>query len=216
MGNNVYLVLEFDSELINIPFPDILSVDEFTQFYDNPLELVAALDDYLELGIPREEILDAYLASSLYNIKDDSQEFTDRALSIKYRRDIFDKEDLKKKLIGYLNGNLLRLREFSGMEEILTNYRKKRGTTKPISASEVEAVALIYLEDSYKRRKRTYYQLKDNGIRTKINEYPVDYSKTTVEQEMQDEVIALRTLTGMKLDDLISYAHKQLTSGRAR
>ena len=75
MNNPIYLVLEFDNTLINIPFRHLEYVDSFTEMYDNPLDLVAVLNKYLELGIPKEEILDAYLATSLYNINDDEQQY---------------------------------------------------------------------------------------------------------------------------------------------
>ena len=216
MNNNIYLVLEFDNNYINIPFGDLASVDEFTQIFDNPLELVGALDDYLELGLPREEILDAYLASSLYNINDDSQEFRDRTMAIKYNRDRFDNNDLKIKLVAYLKGNLSRLKELSGMEQILENYRKKKKTNRDISDKEIEAVGAIYLDSSYKRKKECYFKLKDKGIKTKTNEYKIDYRKTTIEELIKDDIMALISLTNMSLNELREYTHRQLASGRTR
>lgn len=216
MSNNIYLVLEFDNELINIPFKDLASVDEFTQIFDNPLELVAAMDDYLELDIPREEILDAYLASSLYNIKDDGQEFRDRSLAIKYNRDRFDRKDLQIKLVSYLNGNLKRLKEFSGMEQILANYRKKRSLNGEVMAREIEALCAIYLERNYKRQKECFFKLRDKGVKTKVNEYHVDYRKTTIEEIVAYDMRTLMATTGMSLVELRSYAHRQLTKGMHR
>lgn len=214
--NTIYLVLEFDNNIINIPFNGLEYVDEFTVMYDNPLELVASISQLLDFGIPNEEILDAYLASSLYNINDDQQEFKDRSLAIKYNRDRFDKNDLKIKLANYVKSDISRMSEYSGFENILNNYRNKKKMTGAITDREIDAVSDIYLSDNYKRRKESYYKLKDKGIRTKVDELKIDYSKTTLNELLEDEKYLLVTLTNKSLDELKEYTHKQLVSGHTR
>ena len=216
MDNNIYLVLEFDNNLINIPFRSLEYVDSFTEMYDNPLELVASLNKLLALGIPNEEILDAYLATSIYNINDDKQEFTDRSLAVKYNRNRFNKDDLLLKLITYLKSNLSNLHTFSGMENILNNYRKKKKITGNITDKEIEAISNIYLNDSYKRRKECYFKLKDKGIKIKEDEHKIDYSKVSLKELDEEELYLLITLTNMSLDELKEYTHKQMASGHTR
>lgn len=214
--NTIYLVLEFDNNIINIPFNGLEYVDEFTVMYDNPLELVASISQLLDFGIPNEEILDAYLASSLYNINDDQQEFKDRSLAIKYNRDRFDKNDLKIKLANYVKSDISRMSEYSGFENILNNYCNKKKMAGAITDREIDAVSDIYLSDNYKRRKESYFKLKDKGIRTKVDELKIDYSKTTLNKLLEDEKYLLVTLTNKSLDELKEYTHKQLVSGHTR
>ena len=216
MNNTIYLVLEFDNNLINIPFRNLEYVDSFTEMYDNPLDLVAVLNKYLELGIPKEEILDAYLATNLYNINDDDQQYKDRSLAIKYNYNRFNKDDLLLKLINYLKSDLTHLHDFSGMENILNNYRKKKNLTSNITDKEIEAISNIYLNDSYKRRKECYFKLKDKGIKIKVDEYKIDYHKVTIKELEEEEKQLLVILTNMSLDELKEYTHKQMASGHTR
>ena len=92
----VYLVLEYESGLYYIPFKDLACVDEFTSRYNSPLELCAVINDYLDLGKEREEMLDAYLTDNLDKLDDDMQEYDKRYLAIKYKRDNYDNLDLEK------------------------------------------------------------------------------------------------------------------------
>ena len=160
--------------------------------------------------------MDAYLASSLYNINDDSQDYNDRSLAIKYNRDRFDRNDLIIKLSKYLKEDKSRLHEYSGIEKILNNYREKKQLTGAITDREIDIISNIYLSDNYKRRKQCYYKLKDKGIRTKVNEIRIDYSKVTVKELEEEEIFLLITLTNMSLDELKEYTHKQMISGHTK
>ena len=100
--NEVYLVLEYEHRIIYIPFRKLEYVDEFTCGYDSPQALCKIINDYLELGIPDNEMLDAYLSDGIDKIYDDMQEYDKRYLAIQYTRDIYDDADLHAKFGNFI------------------------------------------------------------------------------------------------------------------
>ena len=124
MNKNIFLVLQYDYQYIYIPFNSLKDVDNYTVGFDNPLDLVATTGSILELNMPNEEILDAYLSEGEDKITDDSQEFKRRYLTIKYRRDDYVKDDLERKFSEYISFNLHNkvFDEFNGLKNFYDKY----------------------------------------------------------------------------------------------
>lgn len=213
--NPVYLVLEFDTRIIYLPFKDLEIVDCFTVMYDNPLELVASFNQLLELNIPNTEILDAYLSESIDKINDDMQEFDKRYLAIKYRNDNFDKESIKIVLANYLKESIKRIDEYNGFSQVLNNYcRKKDGKYTNLTDKDIEYVAKRYLGNNYKRYKECFFKLKDKKRNIKINEIKIDYTK--IKELEEAEKMTLIVGTDMSIDELKAYTESQYEIGKKR
>ena len=71
---SIFLVLEFDNNLIYLPFKSLEDIDNYTVGFDNVLELLATSNDILGLNIPREEMVDAYISKDIDSVNDDMQE----------------------------------------------------------------------------------------------------------------------------------------------
>ena len=208
---DIYLVMEFDNRHIYLPFKSLEAVDEYTIGFDNPLELVATTKDIIGLDIPNEEILDAYLASDISNIEDDMQEFKERYLSIKYRRDNYDKYDLEKQFISYINYNLKNnvFKEFSGLENVYNNYLNRYVKDRELKEKDVMRIALLYLGSNYKRYKECYYILKDKKYKIKIKEKKTIYSESNIKQMLEDDKMLLINGTNMNIPELYDCVSRQ-------
>ena len=121
----VYLVLEYERGTIYIPFPKLEYVDAFTSNFEDKIELCEAISKYLELGIPKDEMLDAYLSESIYKANDDMQEFNIRYLAIKYKRDNYDQDDLNKQLASFMKYKKDKIFVLRGLKQVIKNYKNK-------------------------------------------------------------------------------------------
>ena len=150
MNSVIYLVMEYDNRKIYLPFKSLKDVDDYTSGFDNPLELVATTGSILELDIPNEEILDAYLSLDIDKIDDDMQEYNARYLAIKYRKDDYVKSDLERNFIKYTlsNINYGAFDIFKGLENIYSNYVKKHASGRKINEKDITRIALLYLENN--------------------------------------------------------------------
>lgn len=209
----VYLVIEFDNRIIYLPFKNLECVDSFTVGFDNLLELAAAINDYLSLNIPREQIVDVYLSESIDLVYDDMQEFDKRYLTVKYNRDDFEKNDLEKKLINYLKTNINLMNLDNGLNRVIRNYKNKYNK-ETLDDKDIGRITLLYLGDNYKRYKECYFKLKDEGQKVKIHKHDIDYVKHK-EHEEEDKMLLIK-FTGMNLDELSDYVRMQEKIGRSR
>ena len=210
----VYLALEYESGLYYIPFKDLACVDEFTSRYNSPLELCAIINDYLELGKSREEMLDAYLTEDLANINDDMQEYHKRYLAVKYRRDKYDNLDLEIKFSNFIKFNMDKVNNFIGLDKVIEHYLRKYRQGGALLDRDTDKIALAYLGSDYKRRKECYYKLKDLGYKAKVNDQHVSYS--SAKEFDEEEKMALVLLTNMTIPELSQYVHNQENKGMKR
>ncbi len=209
----VYLVLEYESGIIYLPFCDLESVDALTVGYSSPLDLCALVNDFLELGIPRDQMLDAYLSDSVNNVYDDMQEYNKRYLAVKYRNDNYDINDLKIKFINYIKYNK-QLDDFVGLEKVISRYKNKYAKNRLLIDRDFDKIALAYLGDSYKRSKECFFKLKDKGYRTKINHVNIHYHN--MEELNNDLQEALIRYTNMTIPELKEYVYMQREKGMGR
>ena len=210
----VYLVLEYETGVYYIPFKNMSCVDEFTSRYTNPLELCAVINDYLELNIPREEMLDAYLSQSIDDIYDDMQEYDKRYLAIKYKNDNYDNLDLEIKFANFIRYGGNKTKSFIGLDKVIEHYKKKYCKNRDLMDRDIDKVALAYLGSDYKRRKECFFKLKDLGYRTRINVIHIDYSDLKALEE--EEKMLLMLLTNMSIPDLKAYVNNQNNKGMKR
>lgn len=204
----IYLVLEYDNRLVYLPFQKLEYVDAFTSGYEDRVELCETISRYLELGIPKDEILDAYLSENIFMIGDDMQEAKRRYLNIKYKHDNYDVTDLKNKLAQFMKYKKDKIFIFSGLKQVVRNYKNKYRGDKTLLDADYDKIAKAYLGVDYKRQKECYYKLKDMGYHITINRIKPDPSKTSVELENEDKE-NLCWFVDMNLDDLKKYVSDQ-------
>ena len=208
--DSIYLVMEFEHNLIYIPFKSLMDLDEYTKGFENVLELLATTNDILELNIPRDEMLDAYISKDIDNIYDDMQEFRDRTLSIKYMRDDYDKKDLEKKFIKLVSKNInSAFSMFAGLKNIYDNYVIKYLANRTIEEKDIMKIALLYLGDNYKRYKGAYYILKDKKQKVKIKEKNIVYTKESIKEMYEEDIMLLINGTNMTIDEIKEYIHSK-------
>ena len=210
----VYLVLEYESGLYYIPFKDLACVDEFTSRYNSPLELCAVINDYLDLGKEREEMLDAYLTDNLDKLDDDMQEYDKRYLAIKYKRDNYDNLDLEIKFSNFIKFNIDKINYFIGLDKVISHYKDKYRKGGNLLDRDADKISLAYLGSDYKRRKECFFKLKDLGYKTKINDVHVSYANLK-EMEEEDKMM-LVLLTNMTIPELMEYVNSQSQKGITR
>ncbi len=212
----VYLVIEYENQIIYLPFKDLASVDGFTVCFDNLLELAASINDYLSLNIPNEKILDVYLSEDIDKICDDNQAYNKRYLAVKYSRDNFITKDLERTFINYLKNGISHINDHSGLKIVFDNYCKKHVNDKKayLEDRDIERIALLYLGDNYKRHKETFFKLRDKGYKIKINETRRDYTKVSEYEE--DDKMLLTMFTGMTIDELHDFVISQNKVGKKK
>ena len=210
----VYLVLEYESGLYYSPFKDLACVDEFTSRYNSPLELCAVINDYLDLGKEREEMLDAYLTDNLDKLDDDMQEYDKRYLAIKYKRDNYDNLDLEIKFSNFIRHNMDEANNFIGLDKVISHYKDKYRKGGNLLGRDADKISLAYLGSDYKRRKECFFKLKDLGYKTKINDVHVSYANLK-EMEEEDKMM-LVLLTNMTIPELMEYVNSQSQKGITR
>jgi hypothetical protein len=210
----VYLVLEYERKKIYIPFSKLEYVDAFTCGYEDKLELCEIINKYLELGIPKDEMLDAYLSESIYKVNDDMQEFNNRSLAIKYKHDNYDIDDLKNKLASFMKYKKDKIYIFRGLKQVVKNYKNKYRGDKTLLDADYNKIAKAYIGVDYKRQKECYFKLKDMNYKIKINKLVVDPTKTNIQLEEEDKM-NLCWFTNMHLEDLKEYVNNQI-KGRSR
>ena len=210
----VYLVLEYESGLYYIPFKDLACVDEFTSRYNSPLELCAVINDYLDLGKEREEMLDAYLTDNLDKLDDDMQEYDKRYLAIKYKRDNYDNLDLEIKFSNFIKFDMVKANIFIGLDKVISHYKDKYRKGGNLLDKDADKISLAYLGSDYKRRKECFFKLKDLGYKTKINDVHVSYANLK-EMEEEDKMM-LVLLTNMTIPELMEYVNSQSQKGITR
>ena len=210
----VYLILQYEKQTIYIPFSKLEYVDAFTVGYDDKIELCEAINKYLELGMPKDEMLDAYLSENIYKINDDMQEFNNHYLAIKYKRDNYDVEDLKNKLASFMKYKKDKIFVFRGLKQVIKNYKNKYRGDKTLLDADYDKIARAYLGVEYKRQKECYFKLKDMHYKIMINKLKEDPTKTSIELEEEDKM-NLCWFTDMRLEDLKEYVNNQF-KGRSR
>lgn len=215
MDDEVYLVLEYENRIIYIPFRKLEFVDAFTCGYDNPQALCKVINDYLELGIPNDEMLDAYLSENIYKVNDDTQEFEKRYLAIQYSGNIYDYNDLAIKLGNLIRYDAGRIKEFSGLQNVIDNYIKKHCQHRRLLENDPDKIANAYLGKDYKRKKNCYFTLKDFGYKIRTVRPKVDKTKTSIQLAEEDKNLFCY-LIDMTIDDLKEYVAMQERKGMHR
>ena len=208
----VYLVIQYDKEIIYLPFKDIASVDAFTVGYDNLLELAASVGDIVKIGIPNSEIVDVYLSSSMEKVNDDMQEFDKRSLAVKYSRDNYSEEEVRDKFVEYLSKHAKKFDNFRDFKAVLNNYKNKYGNS--LGEDDIVKIAKLYFGNNYNRFKEWYFKLRDKGYKFKNREHKVKYSSDMVKQIQEDNKMALVMLTGYSEDELHDYVISQIKKGQ--
>ena len=212
----VYLVIEYVSGLIYLPFKNIESIDYFTVAYDNLLDLASSINKILNLDLSNNEILDVYLSESIDKINDDMQEYCKRYLAVKYSNNNFIMEDVKNKFGLYLNESIKRIDKHNGLHEVFINYINKYRPNGKVTSEDINKIAALYLGDNYLRYKDFYFRYKDKGYKFKINNDKVKYSKEMLDKIDKDSEMLLTMFTGYNIKGLREYVIKQMKSGYRR
>ena len=206
--DDIYLVLEYDERLVYLPFKKLEYIDSFTCGYADRVELCQIINKYLELDIPGDEILDAYISENIYKINDDNQEYQKRYLAVLYKNDNYDPEDLKNKLANFMKYKKDKIFIFSGLKQVVRNYKNKYRGDKTLLDADYDKIARAYLGVDYKRQKECYFKLKDMGYKIKIDKLVIDPTKTSIALEEEDKQ-NLCWFVDMPLDELKKYVQMQ-------
>lgn len=206
MSEVVYLVIQFDSQIVCIPFVNLKLLDSYTMMYDNLLELAASINKTLNLGISNYEIQDVYLSERIDKINDDSQGFKKRYLEVMYSRDSFEYSELESKLASYIKHNIDRLEEFIGLDLVINRYRHKYENIHLFSDDDIDKIAKLYLGTFYKRHKECFFKLKDKKYSFKMQMKEIDYKRMSLEEADREDLEMLIRTTNMRLDELKEFA----------
>ncbi len=160
-------------------------------------------------------MLDAYLSENIYKVNDDTQEFEKRYLAIQYSGNIYDYNDLAIKLGSLIRYDTERIKEFSGLQNVIDNYINKHCQHRQLSDKDPDKIVNAYLGKDYKRKKNCYFTLKDLGYTIRTMKPKVDPTKTSIQLAEEDRNL-LCYLVDMTLDDLKQYVAMQEREGMHR
>lgn len=178
----VNLVIKYNKGIISIPFKDIISLDEFTVGYDNPLELLNALNRLLNLDIKNGQLIEIYV-DYLYNNKR-------KRLPVKYSVDNYDIEDLKIMYAKYYKDNHVRILAYNeGIRYVkhdkIINYNLR---CDDITDRDIDLAVIAYFEKAgYKKYRDAYFRLKEAGYKVRINKLVSEVDRTNLAKYQTDD-----------------------------
>ena len=208
----VSLVINDNGRIISIPFKDINSLDEFTVYYDNYLELVASLNELLDLGI--EDIINTnvrcsyrYKTRSYKYLQDNLYAYVD--LPIKYRIDNFNFNSVRDMYAKFYKDDHERIMMVKdGIRNVSTNAIKSYLAGNDISDRDIDIVVKAYFNGSYKKYRNAYYLLTRMGYKVKIDNLSKGSKQELIynkDQEIINELL-LRVKNGnMSNEEMLDY-----------
>ena len=167
---NVRLKVIYDKMSIEIPFKDILNLDEFTRRFNSPLEICGCINRIYELGYDKEEFQDSVV---LYDKKNKNSKLKDLKLPVRLERDNYLEDSVRSEYKRFFKDDRTRLREWKyGVRSVKGNKALDDyvfGRSDMISDSNIERVVELYL-NSYSKYRQAYFTLLEHG-------YNVEFEK---------------------------------------
>lgn len=160
--NKVQLCIILRDGTISIPFLSLRSVDDYTGYYENYIDIFEELNKTLELDIPERYFQDVCILYQHYSLK--FGRTTTVCLPVKLNSDDYDTNDLKVKFGAYLKEDYRRIRLFDIRylkSDIMQNYLY---TGKGMTDIGIDhAINSYFATDSYKKKRDVYFTLKELG-----------------------------------------------------
>lgn len=167
--NRVQLCIIMKDGAISIPFLTLRGVDDYTRYYEDNIDIFNEINEILELDIPDRYFQDVCILYQHYSLK--YGKTTTVYLPVKLKRDNYDSNDLKKKLREYLKEDYRRIKLFDIRylkSETMQNYLH---TGKGMTDIGIDyAVESYFATNSYKKKRDTYFALKDLGQEVAVRE----------------------------------------------
>lgn len=166
--NNVSLFIETRFGNIAIPFLGLKELDQFTVGFENINELINFLNKALNINL--DDVYDEYV---LYDYKINKKgDIGSARLPIKYLSDNYDEEDLKHVFSQYLKEKKERIKR-TGIRHL--SYAPIIGFVRyneAISDTDIDLAVGAYLKNGYLSKRKTYFILKYDNYKVKINKLP--------------------------------------------
>lgn len=171
MNNNkvILKIITSNDEDINIPFIRLQELDDYTMLFDNQEELVGKLISLLETPINTKQVRHVLVECTPTN--KNGRPYKAKCLPIKYRKDNYDSNNLKKVFADYLIGDYDRIKEFDIRyisSKPIQDYLYGSGTLTPYNI--YHAVESFFERDSYGKKRSVYFTLKKNKCKVHIRE----------------------------------------------
>jgi len=148
----------------SIPFSSIENIDQFTVQFKDYNDLAKVL-----FGKKDIRIFDIRI-NYIYKQPGNNGKIEQRFLPIKFNGDNFDEIDLKNTLYNFMLRNPREIiREKWGLIYGINSGRAKSGRVGEITQSELSLAIDRIWNKGYKTKRDIYFNLKQNGIKVKIN-----------------------------------------------
>lgn len=162
MNNKVILkIITSNDEDINIPFMRLQELDDYTVRFDNQESLVGKLISLLD--IPIDVVQVRHVLVECTPTSRNGKPYKAKYLPIKYRKDNYDSNNLKKVFADYLIEDYDRIKEFDIRyisSKPIQDYLYGNGTLMPYDI--YHAVESYFERDSYGKKRSAYFTLKKN------------------------------------------------------
>lgn len=162
MNNKVILkIITSNDEDINIPFMKLQELDDYTIHFNNQEELVGKLISLLDIPIDVMQV--RHVLVECTPTSRNGKPYKAKYLPIKYRKDNYDSNNLKKVFADYLIEDYDRIKEFDIRyisSKPIQDYLYGNGTLTPYNI--YHAVESYFERDSYGKKRSAYFTLKKN------------------------------------------------------
>ena len=162
MNNKVILkIITSNDEDINIPFMRLQELDDYTVHFDNQESLVGKLISLLEIPIDTSQV--RHVLVECTPTSRNGKPYKAKYLPIKYKKDNYDSNNLKKVFADYLIEDYDRIKEFDIRyisSKPIQDYLYGNGTLTPYDI--YHAVESYFERDSYGKKRSAYFTLKKN------------------------------------------------------
>lgn len=162
MNNKVILkIITSNDEDINIPFMRLQELDDYTVRFDNQESLVGKLISLLEIPIDTSQV--RHVLVECTPTSRNGKPYKAKYLPIKYKKDNYDSNNLKKVFADYLIEDYDRIKEFDIRyisSKPIQDYLYGNGTLTPYNI--YHAVESYFERDSYGKKRSAYFTLKKN------------------------------------------------------
>ena len=162
MNNKVILkIITSNDEDINIPFMRLQELDDYTIHFNNQEELVGKLISLLDIPIDVMQV--RHVLVECTPTSRNGKPYKAKYLPIKYKKDNYDSNNLKKVFADYLIEDYDRIKEFDIRyisSKPIQDYLYGNGTLTPYNI--YHAVESYFERDSYGKKRSAYFTLKKN------------------------------------------------------
>lgn len=162
MNNKVILkIITSNDENINIPFMKLQELDDYTIHFNNQEELVGKLISLLDTPIDVMQV--RHVLVECTPTSRNGKPYKAKYLPIKYKKDNYDSNNLKKVFADYLIEDYDRIKEFDIRyisSKPIQDYLYGNGTLTPYDI--YHAVESYFERDSYGKKRSVYFTLKKN------------------------------------------------------